>query len=663
MLSKFWRIAALLIVALLGLPLATAQETEEVIRIAVSLKGQRNPKNAAGNQQHKLSPELRALQRVEGALVGRTARGEAVITTTKAAARQLVTESETTGVDFNTDVEEWTPIDRLILSYDKKAPSIESLDKIGLELIEDHKPGTFVIVRPKKGTQITGKTADALNKLQQISRAYPSHRVKVSPPKDGTVEPAAGAPRTNSSSPRIESPQSSRSRSSVTPTRPNDRYFDRLWGMQKINAPLAWSVNRSSPVIVGVIDTGIDYEHPDLQSNIWTSPRGTHGFSALTGREDPMDDNGHGTHCAGTIAAVADNNLGVAGVTWNVKVMGLKFLDASGEGYDVDAIKCIDFALDHGVKVLSNSWGGGGYQPETDEAIQRALTRGTLFIAAAGNDYGRDNDSADPNYPSSYERDNVIAVMSIDPNGQMSEFSNFGQTRVHLAAPGRDILSTYLGRRYKSENGTSMATPHVAGAAALAWGHPRLQSSDWRVIKQQLLANVAPQSNLRALCSTGGVLDLQFLADLSTPPVVPPVVQPDPSNQTPVVGNALALVSTKFDEPIAVVNCQNLVSVRVQLTEPSDVWLRADTSVTSNRDVSDASMAFLDEEPADERWAASARHFSLTAGRWTSVSGSFVVNLPAGTHDLYWKLWDEDDNGATLTCNAGTLSVIAVRPR
>ena len=656
----------LLIVAVIGGTVsATAQDDDAQVHVVVSLKGQQNPKNARGNREHKLSPELRVLQRVDGGvLVGRTKRNEAVISTTKRAAGHLAADSERHGIDLNTNLGDPDPVNQLILSYTDNPPSEESLKKMGLEVVEDYKLGTFLVVRPMKGWAITGKMADALSADPRVKRAYPSHRLSVAPP-DPAVEnrlksdPERKQPR-EQDKPGIAWPKTSDVRSQINPISPDDADFNRLWGMKAINAPLAWTVTTNSPVIVAVIDTGVDYEHPDLQANMWRSSRGTYGYNALTRQEDPMDDNGHGTHCAGTIAAVANNHLGVVGVTWNVKVMGVKFLGADGAGSDFDAIRGIDYALREGASVLSNSWGGTGYVPELDEAIGRAKSRGALFIAAAGNE-SNDNEGEEQNYPSSYEQENVIAVMSIDPSGERSSFSNFGRTNVHLAAPGRDIFSTYPGRRYKSLNGTSMATPHVAGAAALIWGHPRYRGANWQTIKRALESNVTRLPSLKNLCVTEGLLNLAFLADPTSsapgnPPEKPPVERPTPG-QPPVPNELVARAAAAFKEPRGVVDAGNLLHVRLQLTEPSEVWLRADTSVTSDIDIVDASVSFLNEECVDRRWTGSARHFSLTAGHWTAVSATYSVTLEAGQHDLYWKIWDEDSSGRQLTLNAGTMTV------
>ncbi|HLP59913.1 MAG TPA: S8 family peptidase, partial [Candidatus Deferrimicrobium sp.] len=277
---------------------------------------------------------------------------------------------------------------------------------------------------------------------------------------------------------------------------PSDPFFSSQWGMNNtgqtggtlnadIDAPEAWDISTgNSEVIVGLIDTGVCYTHEDLADNIWINPReipgngvdddgngyidDIHGINAIIENGDPWDDNSHGTHCAGIIGAVGNNNKGVAGVDWTVKIIGLKFLDSQGYGWVSDAVECIDYAVwlkKHGVsiRVLNNSWGGGGYSQSLADAISEANNAGILFTAAAGNDFN-DND-INPDYPACYP--NVLAVASTDSNDGLSWFSNYGATTVHLGAPGSEILSTVLDNSYDSYTGTSMAAPQVSGAAAL----------------------------------------------------------------------------------------------------------------------------------------------------------------------------------------------------
>ena len=648
-----------------------SQAAEESTKIAVSLKGQKKTPGAQAEQ--KLGPELLALMQAgkslkTAKLVGRSQQGKAVVQTDKRRADQLFMDREQFGIEVSSDTEDFIPIKRLLLSYEKgKRPTDASLKKAGLKVIEDYEPGTYLVVEPIDGDGITVETVNQLDEHKQVKRAFPSYKVKLSPPKPKAgpdAEEAEEPVRKRDPAKRIEErnlkssyiPSSLNIANVPQPRVPSDDRFRDLWGMQTINAPQAWSSVTSSPVIVGVIDTGIDYNHPDLIKNVWTSDRGTHGYNALTRREDPMDDNGHGTHCAGTIAAMGDNGIGVAGVCWNVKVMGLKFLDERGHGDDDDAIRCIDFAIANGVRVLSNSWGGYDYTPELQEAIERAKIAGVLFIAAAGND-SSNNNGRDQHYPSSYPNDNIIAVMSIDPDGRPSYFTNYGFESVDIAAPGSNILSTWPGRRLKAISGTSMATPHVAGAAALLWGHSKFQSAHWKTIKDELLSakNIQKGNGLEDLCVTGGILDLEFLAGESATPS-----PPDPT-PVPAIGVLASTASAKFQDPKCVTGDDNLLHVQITLTESSEVWIRADTSVQCRADLNDVSTGFFNGQEPGKRWQGSARHASLTAGRWTQLHSSYVVTLEPGAHDLYWKFWDEEDSGQKLTFNAGAMTVIAVR--
>ncbi len=280
---------------------------------------------------------------------------------------------------------------------------------------------------------------------------------------------------------------------------PNDARFDELWGMHNtgqtggvddadIDAPEAWDISKGSrDVVVGVIDTGVDYNHPDLTANMWVNPGeiagdgidndnngfidDVHGINAITNSGDPMDDNGHGTHVSGTIGATGNDGVGVAGVNHNVSIIGCKFLDGNGDGSTSDALTCIDYFVDlknnHNVDVstLNNSWGGGGFSQALYDSITATSDANILFVAAAGNG-GYDND-ASPSYPSSYDHDSVLAVAGTNHTDAMYTSSQYGLTSVDIAAPARNVLSTVPGGGYSSFTGTSMATPHVAGAAAL----------------------------------------------------------------------------------------------------------------------------------------------------------------------------------------------------
>ena len=282
---------------------------------------------------------------------------------------------------------------------------------------------------------------------------------------------------------------------------PNDPSYSSLWGLENlggsgvadadIDASQAWDYGTSTSTIVAVIDTGIDYNHVDLASNIWSNAGevagngidddrngyvdDTRGWNFVSGNNNPMDDNGHGTHVAGTIGAVGNNGVGVVGVAWSVKVMALKFLDASGSGMLSDAVSAIDYARTKGAKVINASWGGGGFSSALQSAIQRFQDAGGIFVAAAGNESA--NNATTPSYPANIPLSSVISVAASTSADGLASFSNYG-TNVDIAAPGVSILSTVPGNQYARYSGTSMATPHVAGAMALLWGqNPGLTST------------------------------------------------------------------------------------------------------------------------------------------------------------------------------------------
>lgn len=321
----------------------------------------------------------------------------------------------------------------------------------------------------------------------------------------------------------------------TTQQTPTDSAFTdgSLWGLRNtgqdsgtsgvdVSAVEAWAITSGNPnIVVGVVDSGIRYTHQDLIGNMWTNPGeipgngidddnngyidDVYGINAITGSGDPMDDNDHGTHCAGTIAATANDAGRIVGVAYGVRLMGLKFLGASGSGSTSDAIECINYSVSAGVDVLSNSWGGGGFSNSLLTAIEAANDAGILFIAAAGNS-ASDNDQT-PQYPANYEVENVISVAAIDRNGNLANFSCFGASTVDLGAPGVAILSSTAGSdsEYGSFNGTSMATPHVAGVAALILSE--YPSSSVIEQKNRLLNSAIPLTSLNGKTLTGGRVD------------------------------------------------------------------------------------------------------------------------------------------------------------
>ena len=309
---------------------------------------------------------------------------------------------------------------------------------------------------------------------------------------------------------------------------PTDSYYSQnlLWGLRNtyyhdadIGAEAAWDITTGSrDVIVAVIDTGIRHTHRDLAAQMWVNPGeipnngvdddrdgyvdNVHGINAITGRGNPIDDNDHGTHVAGTIGAQANGGGGHVGVAWQVRLMGCKFLNSSGRGYDSDAIECINFAVRNGASILNNSWGGGSYNPAMYDAIVAARNAGVLFVAAAGNETS--NNDAYPHYPSSYRVDNVISVASVTVTDDLSYFSNYGRTSVHIAAPGSTIWSCTAASdtSYGSKDGTSMATPHVAGVAALV--RARFPGISVGELRTRILNSAVAIPELSGRCTTGG---------------------------------------------------------------------------------------------------------------------------------------------------------------
>jgi subtilisin family serine protease/subtilisin-like proprotein convertase family protein len=328
---------------------------------------------------------------------------------------------------------------------------------------------------------------------------------------------------------------------------PNDPQFGSLYGLHNtgqsggtvgsdISAVDAWDTTvGSNDVIVGVVDTGVDFTHPDLAGNIFVNPGeipgnnvdddangyvdDVHGINAITGSGNPMDDNDHGTHVSGTIGATGNNAQGVVGVNWNVTIMGLKFLSGSGSGTTADAIECINYAVamkvNHGVNIraLNNSWGGGGFSQALFDAIAAANNAEILFVAAAGN--SNTNNDTTPNFPSNYDVPNVLAVASTTRTDARSSFSSFGATTVDMGAPGSDILSTIPGNAYATFSGTSMATPHVTGAAALVLSlNDQLTVAE---LKEILMTTGDPVASLAGITVSGKRLNVAAALEEADP--------------------------------------------------------------------------------------------------------------------------------------------------
>ena len=325
-------------------------------------------------------------------------------------------------------------------------------------------------------------------------------------------------------------------------TVPNDPRYEELYGLNNtgqtggiedadIDAPQAWDIQTGNDVVIGVIDSGVDYNHPDINDNMWTNPGETpdngidddgngfvddfYGYDFVNEDGDPFDDNSHGTHVSGTIAAEGNNDTGVTGVNWDAQIMGLKFLNAGGSGNTFDAIEAIEYSILNGAQLTNNSWGGGGFSLALQDAIAAAGEAGQLFVAAAGN-FSQNNDT-NPFYPASYDLDNIISVAATDDEDQLATFSHFGATSVDLGAPGVSTLSTVPGNSYGFKSGTSMATPHVSGAIGLALSqNPELTSSE---VKELILDTTDEIPALTGITVSDGRLNaFNAVAELTPAP-------------------------------------------------------------------------------------------------------------------------------------------------
>lgn len=429
----------------------------------------------------------------------------------------------------------------------------------------------------------------------------------------------------------------------LTATRtPNDPLLRDEWGLNQlndidINAPQAWDLTvGSSSAVVAVIDSGIDYNHPDLAGNMWRNigeiagngidddangyVDDIHGINAITSSGNPWDDNGHGTHCAGTIGAVTDNGIGIAGVAWNVKLMGVKFLSSSGSGSLFAAIRAIDYVTmmkQRGVNVIlsNNSWGGGSYLSPLYEAIARARDAGILFVAAAGNN-SSDNDVA-PFYPSNYQVSNVISVAAVDSQGNLAGFSNYGAQKVHIGAPGSNIASTWPGGVYNYLSGTSMAAPHVSGALALLASHASYASPE--DLKSTLLRSGRPLATLQGIVSTGTMLNARQML-LSAP--LPPGNGGAPGSGTPTPTPSPTVAPTPTPTPIVRYTLHGTVLSGGVPLVGAKVTLVHGTTTTTLYTTSNGAFSFPGL-PAGTHYSLST---SLTGYLFNGVSGSLVAN-------------------------------------
>ena len=328
---------------------------------------------------------------------------------------------------------------------------------------------------------------------------------------------------------------------------PNDPYYTsgQQWGMTAVRAPAAWDRSvGSTSVYAVVIDSGIRYDHPDLTANMGTDLEGNYGYDFHNGDTNPMDDNGHGTHVAGIIGAKGNNGIGVAGVNWNVKLLAVKVLGSNGSGDIYNLVSGLEYVTDQkrrglnirvanmslGVWLNSSIANDAAAINAMNTACEAVSSRGVMLTVASGNEY---QDISNPGglfsnpddlladyrgklpYPASFRHANMITVTAINSSYRRPDFANYSSRYVHLAAPGVGIWSTYHNGGYTEMNGTSMATPYVAGAAALL--SAMFPSETAGQIRSRILGNVTRISNLSGLVSTGGYLNIQGAVTNETP--------------------------------------------------------------------------------------------------------------------------------------------------
>ena len=433
-----------------------------------------------------------------------------------------------------------------------------------------------VIVKFKTSTVASARTAASLARIAQVRSTKSLDALGISIMETDGSQTVSDTIKQLKASGMVEYAEPDYVVHTAAGVMPADPTFGNLWGLNNtgqtngtvdadIDAPEAWQITTGDPnTVVAVLDTGVDYNHPDLAANIWTNPGeiagngvdddnngyidDVHGIDTANHDSDPMDDQGHGTHCAGTLGAVGNNGIGIAGINWQTKIMPLKFLNVNGAGNTSDAITLLNYVLkmkrDYGIniKVTNNSWGGASYSQALKDAIDANKDAGILFVAAAGN-FGQNTD-LNPYYPANYDSDNVISVAATDSNDNLASLSNFGSQSVDIAAPGVSIFSTLLNGGFGSMSGTSMATPHVAGAAALLWAkNPIYTLSE---VKNLLINTVDEVPDLTNKVNANGRLNLNTL--LQGCSAAPSVLTPDIHNGFLAQQNVIQTISAHFKQ-------------------------------------------------------------------------------------------------------------------
>lgn len=467
---------------------------------------------------------------------------------------------------------------------------------------------------------------------------------------------------------------------------PNDPGFGDMWALENtgqsggvpgadIDARPAWDITTGDQnVVIGVIDSGVDYTHPDLVGNMWVNPGEVcgngqdddgngvvddcHGYSAVNSNGDPMDANGHGTHVSGTIGASANNGVGVTGINWDVQIVGCQFLDADGYGSTAGAIECLDYMtnlkVNQGVNLVAtnNSWGGGAYSEALKTAISDSINQGIMFVSAAGND-GIDSDVT-ASYPGGYDLDGIVNVANTTRVDGMSGTSTYGALSVDLGAPGTDILSTYLNGGYATASGTSMASPHVAGVAGLVWSiAPHLSVTEVKAILMDSGESIPALSGKTVSGKRLNALSALEAAD------------PEPAYRftlTPGTQEIVAGDSTTLTLDVdSIADWSGTVDLSV--ASSPDISVSLSTSQATAGQTVDVQVSTTDQTPWGE-YDVTVSGSDVETGEIVRDVSATVSVLPQGLSDFYYEdiadaaIPDNDANGITRVINVPEAGVV-----
>lgn len=655
-----------------------------------------------------LSPELALIAMGEARYLGQNAEGLAVFDV--GADSELTTTGKSRAGSFTVQASAaGEPLDDkslITFSYPNfRRPNRRELREAGFQVVDDFPRGNFMTIKPFKSLQEKGsqETIIRLAGIRGVTLAGLTFGMNTNPPARAEA---------------VNEAEIASAGDSDLPT--NDPQAPKQWALKHISADVAWSMNKgtASDAIVAVIDTGVDHRHEDLHDNMWVNPGeipgngidddangyidDIYGMDFVDGDGDPMDVDGHGTHVAGIVGAVGNNRTGISGVTWKTRIMALRFMTERVPGHgatgsSTDAAKCIYYALDQGADIINCSFSSPKDDPQLERAIRRARDAGVVVVVAAGNGRPGTNNDVTPVYPANYASftynyRNVISVAAITSKDKLASFSHYGRLSVQLAAPGTTILSTLPKDKYNYSGGTSMAAPYVSGSLALMHGHRFFRHANWEQRVQSIKDGVRKLDGLSDFCSTGGTLNLKFLAtpieqwfrendpEISSRPrpsegaafsFAQPSNTEQPSaaavnpaagasagtqhrsnrtesarssaspaaNYAPIPGQLLADQSYR-KEPLHVHRTTNLSTLSFVLDRPAQVLINASGSVRSTGNRFVIAHELLDAaEPNETGWKSSLRLLNLPSDKTLgTLATTAVIRLEPGRHTIHWRV-------------------------